>query len=740
MDKTLLADLIRFNGIETAFTDAWGNPTTVAEQDQIKLLKALGFDVDDHAKAQSQLEERQKLHWLEPIDPVSVQSHSGEYHLQVRLPIDEVHAELTVTITTEQGDKHQFSFSAIDAELSGATVLEGALDHEQSGTEIQQYDWSFQADLPLGYHQLQLAVAGDEDIFEQSLIITPEKCFQPETFSQQKQWGVSVQLYGMKSETNWGIGDFADLGRLVNHLAKQGADFVGLNPIHALYPAMPESASPYSPSSRRWLNLIYLSVPLLPGFDQCQQTAHLVQAPGFTEQLAAQRAKDWVDYSGVMQLKLPVLKTLFHWFTEHQQQVPELVSAFEHFKQQGGDSLRQLALYDALHMHLIAQNPDAWGWPNWPEQYRSAESEAVTAFADAHQDEIEFFSYLQFCAQQQLAKVQQQAKANGMLLGLYRDLAVGVSEASTEIWANPDLYCRNASVGAPPDILGPKGQNWGLPPMLPYQLFRQAYRPMIELFRANMQDSGALRIDHVMALLRLWWVPKGAKSAGEGAYVYYPIMDLLGILALESQRQQAVVIGEDLGTVPDGIFELLQQFGMYSYRIFFFEQAEDGGFISPAHYPVQAMAALTTHDMPTLIGFWHCSDLKLGLDLGLYTEEILPGLFDDRHKAKQQILDSLHGHQALPADFGRQIDSMGMSRLLNYAMQQHLAKGSCQLLCLQLEDWMEMTDPVNVPGTSEEYPNWRRKLGMTLEQLEVQPHINQHLQNLTANRRSGLYS
>ena len=745
MDKTLLADLIRFNGIETAFTDAWGNPTTVAEQDQIKLLKALGFDVENDAIAQSQLEERQKLHWLEPIDPVSVQSLSaqqgpGQYNLQVRLPIDEVHAALTVTIITEQGASHQFTFSAIDAELSGATVLEGALDHEQSGTEIQQYDWSFQAELPLGYHKLQLAVAGDEEVFEQSLIITPDKCFQPAEFNRQKQWGVSVQLYGVKSETNWGIGDFADLARLVSHLAKQGADFVGLNPIHALYPAMPESASPYSPSSRRWLNLIYLSVPLLPGFGQCQQTAHLVQAPGFAEKLAEQRAKDWVDYSSVMQLKLPVLKTLFHWFSEHQQQVPEIVTAFENFKQQGGDSLRQLALYDALHMYLIAQNPDAWGWPNWPEQYRSADSEAVTAFAAEHQDDIEFFSYLQFCAQQQLATVQQQAKDSGMLLGLYRDLAVGVSEASTEIWANPDLYCRNASVGAPPDILGPKGQNWGLPPMLPYQLFRQAYRPMIELFRANMQDSGALRIDHVMALLRLWWVPKGAKSAGEGAYLYYPIMDLLGILALESQRQQAVVIGEDLGTVPDGIFELLQQFGMYSYRIFFFEQAEDGGFISPAHYPVQAMAALTTHDMPTLIGFWHCSDLKLGLDLGLYTEQILPGLYQDRHKAKQQILDSLHGHQALPADFGRQIDSMGMSRTLSFSMQQHLAKGSCQLLCLQLEDWMEMTEPVNVPGTSEEYPNWRRKLSMTLEQLEVQPHINQHLQNLTANRRSGLYS
>lgn len=732
MDKQLLADLIQFNGIETAFTDAWGHASEVTTADQIKLLAALGFATDDDTKARQQLEQRQKQHWLEPIDPVSVQTQADSYQIQVRLPIDDVHTLIQFTLTTEQGEVHQFSFTAIDAELTGAIVF----DDE----EYQQYDYTFSLPLALGYHQLVLQLEDDQDSFTQSLIITPERCFQPSQFQQQKQWGVSVQLYGVKSEQNWGIGDFADLGRLVRYLAAQGADFVGLNPIHALYPAMPESASPYSPSSRRWLNIIYLSVPLLPGYGQCQQTAALVASPQFQSQLAAQRQRDWVDYSTVMQMKLPALKTLFHWFCEHQAELPTLSAAFANFKQQGGASLRQLALYDALHLHLIQQDPHAWGWPNWPSQYQYAESEAVQAFAASHQDDIEFFSYLQFCAQQQLEQVQQQAKDAGMLLGLYRDLAVGVSEASTEIWANPDLYCRNASVGAPPDILGPKGQNWGLPPMLPYQLFRQAYRPMIELFRANMQDSGALRIDHVMALLRLWWVPKGAESAGEGAYLYYPIMDLLGILALESQRQQAVVIGEDLGTVPDGIFELLQQFGMYSYRIFFFAQAEDGGFISTAHYPVQAMSALTTHDMPTLIGFWHCSDLKLGLKLGLYTEEMLPGLYADRHQAKQRILDSLHGHQALPADYPRSVEHLAMDQTLNFALQQHLAKGSCQLLCLQLEDWLEMTEPVNVPGTSDEYPNWRRKLSMTLEQLEAQSHLVSHLQNLTQSRRSGLYS
>lgn len=733
MDKTLLAELIGFNGIETQFTDAWGNPAQVAEQDQLRILAALGFSVEDEAKAAAELRTRQLLHWAEPMDPVSVQTQGDSYIVELRLPLSLVHQPLTLTLTEEQGKQHHFKWQAVeDGELTQVSVFDQV--------EYQQYSFAFSKVLPLGYHQLSLQIEGDEDSFSQSFIVVPERCFQPTQFNTQKQWGVSVQLYGVKSDTNWGVGDFADLSRLVDYLAAQGADFVGLNPIHALYPAMPESASPYSPSSRRWLNIIYLSVAEMPGFSACAPLQQQLADSGFAQQLAAQRQKDWVDYNGVTALKLPALRQLFDWYQQHGQQDVSLSADFARFKAEGGDSLRQLALYDALHLQLVSEDPHAWGWPNWPQQYRDASSEAVQAFAAAHQDDIEFFSYLQFCAQQQLAKVQQQAKDRGMLLGLYRDLAVGVSEASTEIWANAELYCRGASVGAPPDILGPKGQNWGLPPMYPYELFRQAYQPMIELFRANMRDSGALRIDHVMALLRLWWVPKGSASAGEGAYLYYPIMDLLGILALESQRQQAVVIGEDLGTVPDGIFELLQQFGIYSYRIFFFEQAEDGGYISTAHYPVQAMSALTTHDMPTLIGFWHCSDLKLGLTLGLYTEEILPGLYDDRHQAKQRILDSLHGHGMLPADYPRSVEHLGMDRTLSFALQQHLARGSCQLLCLQLEDWMEMTEPVNVPGTSDEYPNWRRKLSLTLEQLEQQEHIRQHLQQLTQNRRTGLYS
>ena len=304
-----------------------------------------------------------------------------------------------------------------------------------------------------------------------------------------------------------------------------------------------------------------------------------------------------------------------------------------------------------------------------------------------------------------------------MTIGLYRDLAVGVSEGSAEIWGNKDLYCTNASVGAPPDVLGPLGQNWGLPPMDPRKLYEQAYQPIIDLFAANMASSGSLRIDHVMALLRLWWVVKG-DDAKEGGYVYYPVDDLLGILALESHRNESLVIGEDLGTVPEEIRAKLADNGVYSYRVFFFEQAEDGGFFSPSHYPIQSMSTLSTHDMPTLIGYWHCLDLELGKDIGLYpTDEILDVLYADRHQQKQAILNTLHGHGSVSEEVGHDVNMTGMTKALNFGMQVHMAGGSSALLSLQLEDWLEMDKPVNIPGTFNEYPNWRRKLTRNIEDI-----------------------
>ena len=720
MDAALLAELIAFCGIETEFNDAWGKPTRVSETQQLELLKAQGFDIEDDDTARLQLLSKQLDFWQQPLQQVSVQRLGEPLQVSLQVALEQANTVMALQLTSEDGQHYTCNLTPVDGELTQVVVLDEVEYHQY----LHELPWQ----LPAGYHQLVIADSAQQ----QRLIITPGHCFQPEQFSRHKQWGIALQLYALRSERNWGIGDFTDLSHTLSYLATVGADFVGLNPIHALYPAMPESASPYSPSSRRWLNISYIDVTAMPGFANCSRTKTLVEAPAFLSQLNEQRSKDYVDYSGVMQLKLPVMKSLYQWFSEHKSTLAKDINkAFKRFKLQGGDSLQQLALYDALHAHLYRQNSDYWGWPNWPEQYRDPASDAVVQFSQQHSAELDFYCYLQFIAQQQLAQAQQVAKEAGMLLGLYRDLAVGVSEASTEIWSNPQLYCRDASVGAPPDPLGPAGQNWGLPPMYPYQLYKQAYQPVVDLFRANMQHAGALRIDHVMALLRLWWVPKSAATAAGGAYVYYPIIDLLGILALESQRNQAVVIGEDLGTVPDGIRELLSDYGVYSYRVFFFETAADGGYISPQHYPQQAMSTLTTHDLPTLIGFWHCDDLRLGKELGLYQDDVqLQQLYAERHANKQRILDSLHGHRiggdgVLPHDYPRSTEHLGMDKTLNYALQRHLAATSSQLLCLQLEDALEMTQPVNVPGTSSEYPNWRRKLSQPLEQWSQREDIRQ---------------
>ena len=726
MDAALRAELIAFCAIETDFNDAWGNPTTVSEQHQLALISVQGFATDNDELAREQLAQRKLAYWQHILQPVAVLQDDEPHYFTLQVALEQANTALSLQLVTEQGEQHSFSVTAVDGELVQVVVL--------NEIEYHQYQHLVPIALGTGYHQLQLGVG--EQALVQQLIVCPRHCYQPEQFARQKQWGIALQLYGLRSERNWGIGDFTDLSATIRYLASVGADFVGLNPIHALYPAMPESASPYSPSSRRWLNISYIDVSAMPGFTACARTQSLVNAPGFVAKLAEQRGHDYVDYSGVMQLKLPVMTSLYQWFSENKPQNTALADEFNHFVATGGASLQQLALYDALHAYLYQQDSQYWGWPNWPEPFKEPNSAAVQQFAREHQSQLELYCYLQFIAQKQLAQAQQVARDSGMLLGLYRDLAVGVSEASTEIWSNPTLYCRDASVGAPPDPLGPAGQNWGLPPMYPYQLYQQAYQPFIELLRANMRDAGALRIDHVMALLRLWWVPKSAENAGAGAYVYYPIMDLLGILALESQRNNVVVIGEDLGTVPEGIRDLLQQYGVYSYRVFFFETAADGGYISPAHYPRQAMATLTTHDLPTLIGYWHCDDLRLGKELGLYRDDgQLHALYAQRHANKQHILDSLHGHHVLPHDYARSVQHLAMDETLNFALQRHLAATSSQLLCLQLEDALQMTQPVNIPGTSTEYPNWRRKLTQSIEQWSQNANIHQLFTDISQRRK-----
>ncbi|ENS5605675.1 4-alpha-glucanotransferase [Vibrio mimicus] len=703
--------------IADRYVSAWGSEAQVEDDTIRHLLASLGYDTSsDEALLQS----AEKKHKKDVVDPVLVVHQGTVIEVPLYLGVSARESEFDWRLQTEQGG-----------------VLEGYLQSQivrDERAEGGPLVFALPNDLPLGYHTLLIARKRRKAPYEMALIVTPQACYkQPALAQGKKLWGPSIQLYTLRTQHNWGMGDFGDLKQLVADIASRGGDFVGLNPIHALFPANPEGASPYSPSSRRWLNILYIDVSSVPEFALSAEAQQKVGSPEFQQRLQKVRDAHWVNYSEVAELKLSVLPLLFAEFKKrHLDKHSDRAHAFLNFVEQGGESLLHQAAFDALHAQLHAEDASVWGWPVFPEKYRRFDSAAVQKFIDEQKDLVHLYMYLQWIADAQIHEAQSLAEEKGMAVGLYRDLAVGVADSGSETWADQGNLLQDVSIGAPPDVLGPLGQNWGLPPLNPQVLQATAYDAYIKLLRANMKHCGALRIDHVLGLLRLWWIPKG-ENATKGAYIYYPVKDMLAILALESHRHQCSVIGEDLGTVPDEIVELLRDAGVHSYKVFFFETSkEDGGYVSPAHYAEQSMAALCTHDMPTLRGFWHCDDLKMGREIGLYPdEEQLQGLFDDRLKSKQGILDSVAWHGYLPAGVGRDATQVPMDSYLSEALQLHVAAGSSALLSVQLEDWLEMDKPVNIPGTVNEYPNWRRKLSVNLDEIFAREEVNRIAARLT---------
>ncbi|EAS44079.1 4-alpha-glucanotransferase [Photobacterium profundum] len=715
-DDQVLKQVAEMAGLADSYVSAWGDEAQVENETLRRLLSALGYDTkNDDALMESALKRQRP----DVLAPVKVVRNGEPMHITLHLGISARASDFSWKLTTEQG-----------------VVMEGWLqsqlisdDRENGGPLV----FALPDDLAWGYHKLEVFRKRRKSPFEMTLIVTPTSCYKQQALLDDKKlWGTSVQLYSVRTNHNWGIGDFGDLKQLVADIAARGGDFVGLNPIHSLFPANPEGASPYSPSSRRWLNLMYIDVSSVSEFAQCDAAQQLVGSTEFQQRLVEARNTNWVNYSEVSCLKMAVLPLLFDTFSErHLDNNTERAKQFLQFVEEGGESLLHQAAFDALHADLKKKDDNAWGWPVFPEEYRHFDNAAVKTYIKDNAKQVQLYMYLQWLADTQLAEVNELAEEKGMAMGLYRDLAVGVCDSGAETWADHGALCQDVSVGAPPDILGPLGQNWGLPPLNPEALKETAYEPYIQLLRANMRNCGALRIDHVLGLLRLWWIPKG-ELATQGAYMYYPVDDMMAILALESHRFQCTVIGEDLGTVPDEIIGKLSTAGIHSYKVFFFETAEDGGFYSPAHYPSQSMAALCTHDMPTLRGFWHCDDLKMGEELGLYPDkEQLAGLFASRAESKQKILDSLDWHGYLPEGVGHDASYVPMDLHLSEGMQMHLAASSSALLSLQLEDWLEMDKPVNIPGTVDEYPNWRRKLSTTLDDLFTRQDIIDLTRRLT---------
>lgn len=521
-------------------------------------------------------------------------------------------------------------------------------------------------------------------------------------------WGVAVQLYQLRTPRNWGIGDFADLEMLAAELGPSGADFIGLNPLHAPFLADPAQCSPFRPSDRRFLNPLYIAVDRVAGF-----------APDLMDDaaLSALRGEPLVDYAGVAAEKSRVLQAIWQ-----RQGRPGPTGAF---RARSGLALDRFCLFEALSAEMVRRGFDA-GWQDWPHALHDPSSPEVRDFASTHAPDIAFHGWLQEEADRQLSNAADACRAAGMSIGLYLDYAVGEDPGGAGSWGRDDVLA-SARIGAPPDPFSAIGQDWGLAPLSPIAMSRDGAATFRAMMRAATRRAGALRLDHAMCLWQLFLIPEGGRAA-EGTYVRFPMQDMLRALADASHESGTIIIGEDLGNVPSGFREVMRASGILSYRILFFEQ-DARGFIPPSAYPPNALACLSTHDMPTFRGWWR------GTDIGLRHEA---GLIGPDENAAQQVRRT-EERDLLLRDLGaagHKVDADDPASVV-VALHRHLAAAPSRMFAVRLEDLAAEDDPVNVPGTSNEYPNWRRKLRVDLDTVIASPLFGRIVAAVRAERPRG---
>ncbi len=522
----------------------------------------------------------------------------------------------------------------------------------------------------------------------------PRSAYVPPFLDHTRIFGVAIQLYQLRSARNLGIGDLGDLRALIPSFAAAGADFIGVNPLHALFTADPERASPFSPSDRCFLNPLIIAVEDVPGY-----------SPDMREGVTVPGALETVDYTAVTAAKLAILRKVFAVWRAGDRIVPDAVrEAAANHRIAGGRPLANFALFEALSHAMVAEGHGA-GWPSWPSHYKHIESEEVSAFRETNADDIAFHTFLQFVASTQLAEAQAAAESAGMRLGLYLDLAVGTAPDGAATWADPHLAMRGVRVGAPPDLFSSEGQDWGLAPLSPTVLQDRDFAPYRAVMSAVMGPAGAARIDHAMGIERLFLIPDGV-SALDGAYVKFPGMT--DVLVDETHRHKAIAIGEDLGVVPEGFRERMGARRIFSMRIIPFER-DDDTMRPPASYPADSLACFSTHDIAPLEAWWRGDDIAIRRELGGLSAAAMEHATRDRHGEKALVvgLSGLSPHLAdgdLTDDLVVAIHTIG-------------AESASRMVAIRLEDVVGGRRLVNLPGTDREHPNWRKTLPLDVEAI-----------------------
>jgi 4-alpha-glucanotransferase len=724
-EESLLATLAERAGIAAEYYDINGTRHVTSDLTKRAILSAMGFRVDSAASLAAALQEWEDAPWRRLCESVRI-VHEDDIGPPVTccFALEEEKDRSVVVhwqIRDETGDVVQRGRAG-----PGLTVAEARLI---DGRRHIRIELPAPKGLPLGYYELTIRAEGliGRSGGSMRLIVAPRQCYMPPALeSHRRIWGLALQLYSLSSSRNWGCGDFTDLTRLVEWAGKDlGAGLVGLNPLHAIRNTAPYHTSPYSPMNRLALNELYIDLERLPEFYASEEAQNQYRAPEFQAKLQALRESRCVDYEAIAAAKRTMLDLAYRQFLKdaYSGSEPDLqpqtarAKLLDRFIVAEGEPLARYAIFQALEEERRLIQSKTATWHEWPTQFR-APGPAVHEYGKRHRKRVRFFQYIQWIASEQLAEVRRIAEQAGMPIGLYNDLALGAERGGAESWMYQSVLALDADCGAPPDAFAPEGQNWGLPPVNPIALRDTRYELLIRLLRNNLRFGGAIRLDHVMALCRLFWIPKG-RPAFEGTYVHYPFQDLLAIIALESVRAKTLVIGEDLGTVTDWVREQLAKARVLSYRVFYFERRDDGTWKAPSEYPQQALAVVTTHDLPTLTGFWSGEDLQVRGALGAFLgEEARRQAWDERQRDKGRILAALKQEGLLPSGMGEDPATVpAMTPTLCRAIHAYLARTPSWVVLANLEDGLEEISQTNLPGTVESHPNWCRKYAIRVDEL-----------------------